>query len=63
MTYLKSDQDVDRVSAAVEQNRLESMGGVPNYKIQNKFTFPGAQEPESFVAFFEKALKQLQSTL
>lgn len=54
---------MDRVSAAVEQNRLESMGGVPNYKIQNKFTFPGAQEPESFVAFFEKALKQLQSTL
>ncbi|CDH54583.1 dsba oxidoreductase [Lichtheimia corymbifera JMRC:FSU:9682] len=63
LSYLKSDQDVDSVRAAVEENRINSMGGVPNYKIQHKFTFPGAQEPASFVAFFEKALQQLQSTL
>ncbi|KAI9499635.1 thioredoxin-like protein [Zychaea mexicana] len=62
LNYLDSDADVDLVRATAERNKTESISGVPNYTIQHRFGFPGAQEPGTFTHFFEKALRELKET-
>ncbi|KAI8148871.1 thioredoxin-like protein [Fennellomyces sp. T-0311] len=60
LAYLNSDADADLVRGEAEQNKAKSISGVPQYSIQNGFVFTGAQEPQTFTAFFEKALLREQ---
>ncbi|KAI7856919.1 DSBA-like thioredoxin domain-containing protein [Circinella umbellata] len=62
LNYLNSDTDVDLIREQAEKNKSESVSGVPNFTIQNRFGFPGAQTPDTFLHFFEKTLKEVKKT-
>ncbi|KAG0167598.1 hypothetical protein DFQ28_009995 [Apophysomyces sp. BC1034] len=57
LEYLKSDKDVDAVRTAVFESQRNSVHGVPNFTIQNKYNLSGAQDPETLVEVFEEILK------
>jgi len=54
--FLKSNEGKDLVAGQVERIRDEyGVDGVPFFIFNNKMTFSGAQEPETFLSVFNKA--------
>ncbi|KAI9313727.1 thioredoxin-like protein [Dichotomocladium elegans] len=62
LAYLNSNEDVDTVRNEAQRNQWACQDGVPNYKIQDRFTIAGAQDPSVFLAYFEKALNEQQTS-
>ncbi|ORY96555.1 thioredoxin-like protein [Syncephalastrum racemosum] len=60
LRYLESGADADKVQHEADENRTNSINGVPHFIINDKFQFPGAQDSSTFVRFFEKAIQQQQ---
>jgi len=57
--YLKSDEGNDILLAQIERIQEEyGVSGVPFFIFNNKFSFSGAQEPETFLSVFEKVGQQ-----
>ncbi|KAG2177884.1 hypothetical protein INT43_003131 [Umbelopsis isabellina] len=55
LEYLKSDKGVKSVKEKIYKSQVEGINGVPNFTIQDKYTFSGAQPPEAFFNVFQKA--------
>lgn len=54
--FLESDELVELVrSEAAESSRIIS--GVPYFVINGRFQLSGAQEPDTFISTFERALR------
>jgi predicted DsbA family dithiol-disulfide isomerase len=56
--WLASGKGGPEVDREVQDAYEQSISGVPNFTIQDKFEIGGAQEPTAFVQLFERIKKQ-----
>ncbi|KAF2495589.1 thioredoxin-like protein [Lophium mytilinum] len=57
-TWLDSGKGGPEVDREVQDAYEQSISGVPNFTIQDRFEIGGAQEPSAFVQLFERIKKQ-----
>lgn len=56
-SIVESDDGGAEVDKAVMDARFNSVNGVPDFTIQGRYNFSGAQDPEVFLGIFEKVKK------
>lgn len=54
-TMLNSEEGTDAINMAVEQARRLGVESVPFFVVNNEFTLPGAQSPDTFLEAFKQA--------